>query len=57
MDRGMMGDGVIDLSSIHRNVVAAGFAGHVEIEIFSNRWWAVESGEVLRICAERIAAI
>ncbi|MDF2994988.1 MAG: Xylose isomerase domain protein barrel [Xanthobacteraceae bacterium] len=57
MDRGMIGDGVIDLSSMLRGIAAAGFAGHAEIEIFSNNWWAVESEEVLRSCAERVGAI
>ena len=57
MDRGMMGDGVIDLSAMRREVSAAGFCGHAEIEIFSHRWWAVENEELLRICAERLTSI
>jgi sugar phosphate isomerase/epimerase len=35
-DRGMMGDGVIDIRSLRRAVEAQGFAGYSEIEIFSN---------------------
>ena len=35
-DRGMMGDGVIDIKSVRAAVEAQGFAGYSEIEIFSN---------------------
>ena len=52
-DRGMMGDGVIDIKSLRRAVEAQGFAGYSEIEIFSNAWWQKPIDEVLRICAER----
>ena len=38
-DRGMMGDGVIDITSVRSAVEAQGFAGYSEIEIFSNDWW------------------
>jgi sugar phosphate isomerase/epimerase len=52
-DRGMMGDGVIDIKSARRAVEAQGFAGYSEIEIFSNDWWARPMDEVLRTCIER----
>ena len=52
-DRGMMGDGVIDIRSVRRAVEAQGFAGYSEIEIFSNDWWSRPIDEVLRICIER----
>ena len=54
MDRGMMGDGVIDLAGMRCEVEAAGFTGPAEIEIFSNRWWATENEETLRVCADRL---
>ncbi len=38
-DRGMMGDGVIDIKSVRSAVEAQGFAGYSEIEIFSTDWW------------------
>ena len=38
-DRGMMGDGVIDIKSVRSAVEAQGFAGYSEIEIFSEDWW------------------
>ncbi len=52
-DRGMMGDGVIDIRAVRSAVEAQGFAGHCEIEIFSNDWWGKPIDEVLRVCIER----
>jgi sugar phosphate isomerase/epimerase len=52
-DRGMMGDGVIDIRSVRRAVEAQGFAGYCEIEIFSNDWWTEPMDEVLRTCIAR----
>ncbi|MCP3406625.1 sugar phosphate isomerase/epimerase [Bradyrhizobium sp. CCGB01] len=52
-DRGMMGDGVIDIKSARAAVEAEGFAGYSEIEIFSNDWWGKPMDEVLRTCIER----
>ena len=52
-DRGMMGDGVIDIRSLRRAVEAQGFADYCEIEIFSNDWWTKPMDEVLRTCIAR----
>ena len=53
-DRGMMGDGVIDLPRIRGWVEAAGYAGFHEVEIFSERdWWQRDPDEVLRACKDR----
>ena len=52
-DRGMMGDGVIDIKSVRRAVEAQGFSGYSEIEIFSNDWWAKPINEVLHTCVAR----
>jgi sugar phosphate isomerase/epimerase len=52
-DRGMMGDGVIDIKSVRSAVEAQGFAGYSEIEIFSNDWWARPMDEVLTTCIAR----
>jgi sugar phosphate isomerase/epimerase len=52
-DRGMMGDGVIDIPSLRAAVEAQGYAGYSEIEIFSNDWWERPVDEVLRTCIER----
>jgi sugar phosphate isomerase/epimerase len=42
MSRGMMGDGVIDFASITEMVVAAGYTGDVEVEIFNEDVWAAD---------------
>jgi sugar phosphate isomerase/epimerase len=52
-DRGMMGDGVIDIKSLRAAVEAEGFAGYSEIEIFSTDWWTSPMDEVLQTCIER----
>ena len=53
-DRGMPGDGVIDLKAIRGMVEATGYAGHIDVEIFSTLdWWKRDPDEVLRICLER----
>ncbi|KJC54953.1 endonuclease [Bradyrhizobium sp. LTSPM299] len=52
-DRGMMGDGVIDIRSVRAAVEAQGFAGYSEIEIFSNDWWDRPMDAVLTACIER----
>jgi sugar phosphate isomerase/epimerase len=53
-DRGMMGDGVIDLPRIRAWVEAAGYGGFHEVEIFSERvWWRRDADEVLAVCKER----
>jgi sugar phosphate isomerase/epimerase len=54
-DRGMMGDGVIDLPRIRSWVECAGYAGFQEVEIFSELdWWKRDPDEVLRTCKERL---
>jgi sugar phosphate isomerase/epimerase len=53
-DRGMMGDGVIEIPKIRAWVEAAGFAGYSEVEIFSSLdWWKRPADEVLATCIER----
>jgi sugar phosphate isomerase/epimerase len=57
-DRGMMGDGVIDLPRIHGWVRAAGYTGPQEVEIFSaETWWKKPGDEVLRTCIERFNTV
>jgi sugar phosphate isomerase/epimerase len=58
LDRGMMGDGVIDIPLIRGWVEAAGYDGFVEAEIFSaNNWWKREPDEVLAVCKQRFASV
>jgi sugar phosphate isomerase/epimerase len=53
-DRGMMGDGVIDIPKIRGWVEAQGFAGYSEVEIFSTgNWWQREHAQVLDTCVAR----
>jgi sugar phosphate isomerase/epimerase len=52
-DRGMMGDGIIEIPKIRGWVEAAGYEGLVEVEIFSNTWWSRPGGAVLDTCVER----
>lgn len=56
-DRGMMGDGVIDLQTLRGAVEGQGFGGYVEVEIFSNEWWARPIDDVLRACIERFRTV
>ena len=53
-DRGMMGDGVIDLPRIRSWVEGAGYTGFHEVEIFSELdWWKRDPDEVLATCKDR----
>jgi sugar phosphate isomerase/epimerase len=57
LDRGMMGDGVIDLPRIGGWIDKAGYRGLTEVEIFSSLdWWKRPGDEVLRVCIERYLA-
>lgn len=49
-DRGLMGDGCIDVKQIRGWVEDAGFDGFNEVEVFSNRYWAMDQ----RMYLERI---
>lgn len=54
LDRGMMGDGVIDIRALRHAVEAQGYNGFHEVEIFSaNNWWKRPGDEVLATCKER----
>ena len=53
-DRGMMGDGVVDLPRIRSWMHHAGYAGFHEVEIFSELdWWRRDPDEVLETCKDR----
>jgi sugar phosphate isomerase/epimerase len=54
LDRGMMGDGIIDIRKIRNWVETAGFDGQCEVEIFSaENWWKRDPDGVLLTCIER----
>ena len=53
-DRGMMGDGVIDIPAIRAAIESTGYTGAVEVEIFSaENWWKRPMSETLKVCRER----
>ncbi len=58
LDRGMMGDGVIDLPRIRVAIEDAGFHGAQEVEIFSkDNWWMRPGDEVLSTVVERFETV
>jgi sugar phosphate isomerase/epimerase len=58
-DRGIPGEGVIDIPAIRRAVVEAGYAGgFAEVEVLSTRWWAHDPDDlVARIKAAHATAV
>ena len=57
-DRGMMGDGVIDIKRIRSALELTGFAGYTEVEIFSSdNWWKRDGNEVLDTCVDRYRTV
>lgn len=46
-DRGLMGEGCIDIPRIRGCVEAAGFEGPIEVEIFSEEFWAMDQAAYL----------
>ena len=54
LDRGMMGDGIIDIPRLRGAVEASGYEGLVEVEIFSaDEWWKRNPDDVLKVLCER----
>jgi sugar phosphate isomerase/epimerase len=47
LGRGLPGEGCADLDRLHRAVGAAGYDGWVEVEVLSDRVWAMDGDEVL----------
>jgi sugar phosphate isomerase/epimerase len=55
LDRGMMGDGVIDIALIRSWIESAGYEGFYEVEIFSQKnWWKRDGDEVLNTVKQRV---
>ncbi|GAA3241818.1 sugar phosphate isomerase/epimerase [Actinocorallia longicatena] len=54
--RGMMGDGVIDFAPFTEAVLAAGYTGDAEVEIFNADLWAADPDDVLALTKARFAA-
>src|SRR5690606_33571456 len=56
-DRGMMGDGIIDLAHLWQLVRKAGYGGPIEVEIFSDHWAQQDPELVLDTAIDRCRAI
>ena len=55
-DRGMPGEGCIDLKQIRNQVESCGYTGPVEIEVFSKDfWWKKSTEEILDACISTIS--
>ena len=52
-DRGLMGDGCIDVAGMRAKVRAAGFNGFDEVEVFSEQYWAMDQSEYLDLIVDR----
>ena len=48
-DRGLMGEGCIDIRQIRGWVESAGFEGFIEVEIFSHRYWELDQNAFLEM--------
>ncbi|MBX9389109.1 sugar phosphate isomerase/epimerase [Streptomonospora halotolerans] len=53
LGRGMVGDGRADVAGLHAAVLAAGYTGDVEVEIFNADVWSADPDAVLATLARR----
>ncbi len=53
MNRGMMGDGVIELRKIRGEIERAGYTGPIEVEIFNETIWERPLDELVRLAKQR----
>ena len=56
-DRGMPGDGVIDLKRFADWMTAAGYGGRHEVEILSTRWWREDPDVVVATVLDRFRSV
>jgi sugar phosphate isomerase/epimerase len=56
-DRGMMGDGVIEIPRLRAAMEAAGFLGPCEVEILSDHWWSQPIDHVLSTVVDRYRTV
>lgn len=52
LDRGLMGEGAIDIPAIREDVESTGFRNHIEVEIFSQRYWQMDQSQWLGLIAQ-----
>jgi sugar phosphate isomerase/epimerase len=57
MNRGMMGDGVIELRRIRAEVERAGYHGPIEVEIFNEQLWERPLDDIVRLTKERFVEV
>jgi len=53
LERGMMGDGIIDLHGFSAMIEAAGYDGPIEVEILNPAIWDLPRAELMRLTVER----
>ncbi len=53
LDRGLPGDGCIPIRAIRSLVENQGFRGFIEVEVFSQKYWAMEQSAYLDLLIER----
>jgi sugar phosphate isomerase/epimerase len=53
LERGMMGDGIIDIAGIRERVDAAGYDGPIEVEILNPAVWELPRAELMGTVIER----
>jgi sugar phosphate isomerase/epimerase len=53
LERGMMGDGIIDLHGISAMIEAAGYCGPIEVEILNPAIWDLPRPELMKTTVER----
>jgi sugar phosphate isomerase/epimerase len=57
MNRGMMGDGVIELRRIRGEIERAGYLGPIEVEIFNESIWERPLDELVRLTKQRFVEV
>jgi sugar phosphate isomerase/epimerase len=57
MNRGMMGDGVIELRKIRGEIERAGYTGPIEVEIFNESIWERPLDELVRLTKQRFVEV
>ena len=53
LGRGHVGDGHIDVAPITEAVSAAGYSGHVEVEIFNEEVWSAPAAQTVATMVDR----
>ncbi len=55
--RGMMGDGVIDIPRLRGLIEEAGYDGFNEVEIMNSDLWKMDPDDLVRLCIERYRTV